>query len=192
MKQAKVVLTLSTIFVICGICSLENGWAYIEPYIASTLYSYNPDMTLEKVQAIWLISFFSEFIGANLFRFINPIFNYRETRTIALLIFSFGLFLVYIHTNEVTIAIFILCYGIQEGLRVVTSLFTIIGIMPHNIGLAAALTNLGATFGNIYWSMMAFVLINPNDQTPTISVLIDKSYENYFGPEIIANMDRFF
>lgn len=186
MNKDKLHVYLSaTILIFMGLCmGLDFGWGYIEPYVSSYLRQYNESITTSLVHLLYTIMLLSQIIGAQLFRPISIFFGYREGLAISMITFATGLFLMSISTSFIWMAIAQLFIGIALALLSLIGPFLMIGLMPESLGLAGGLGTAGPTIGPVFWSSMAGILLNYDNQSPTIEVQEGSQTIWYFGEEV--------
>jgi Mn2+/Fe2+ NRAMP family transporter len=60
-------------------------------------------------------------------------------------------------------------------------------MLPDRLGLACGLGVLGGAFGPLYWGFLASGVINPDDESPTISRMEGKRQAHYFSYDTVAH-----
>lgn len=135
--------------------SLQNGWGFIEVYIASYLIRYNPSLTTSIIQIQFLIMYLSESIGAQSFNIFIDKFGYKKSLVLAFLIYGFGIQISYYFTSFSGLMLTMLCNGIQEGLRMLICPIIMMSIMPNRVGLSGSLSNIGLVIAGYYWGYFA-------------------------------------
>jgi fucose permease len=72
------------------ISSIQLGWGYIKPYIASYLHSFSDSITTGKVHMLFSFMEIGHIIGAQMFHKVTSMLGYRETITLALALNATG------------------------------------------------------------------------------------------------------
>jgi hypothetical protein len=62
--EPNLIVTIPVLVIASLICSIQNGWGYLEVYIASYLYSFNDTITTGKVHLLFSIMEIGQVIGA--------------------------------------------------------------------------------------------------------------------------------
>jgi MFS family permease len=148
--------------------SLQPGWGYLEPYIASYLHSFSESITTGKVHLLFSVMEIGQIIGAQMFHLLTSKLGNRETLTLALAMNATAWFICSVSTTIYGFIIPAVLWGIAMALRSLTCSFFMVELMPENYAMAAGLGNIGGPVSILFWGWAPLLLANPNNDSPDI------------------------
>lgn len=183
-------ITVFGIFIFSMLLSYFHSWGYINTYYCSYLKLFDPSITMLHVNFILTTMYFSEMFFWYAADYVKQKQNYSGAQCLGM----FFLFLkfccmsltpnyfVWLMTNIIA-AFCTCCYDINST-RLLLEWF------PGQIGVAGGLNSTGFSFGS-FWAFLAYWIINPQNQSPTIDLQEGYRLTKIFDESVAMNVPSF-